>query len=297
MRVLITGGGGFIGAWLARRLAEKRNQVRIFEPGPSSPLFKKIVGPLNSSIEWTIGDIASSQSVHSAMAGCEAVVHLAAILAPACQADPLKGAMVNLVGTLNVFNAALGLKIKRVAFTSSAGVYNPSNEATPLPITHYGAFKLACEGSARAYWQDHGLASIGFRPFIVYGYGRETGLTAGPSLACRAAALGETYAIPYVGTAGLIYVDDVVAAYEAALLREPSGSRVFNLPGEVGSNDNVVAAIHAVVPQSKISVGGPLLPFAQDIGEGELRQVFPDLPATPLMDGIRRTVELYRENA
>ncbi|WP_163837351.1 NAD-dependent epimerase/dehydratase family protein, partial [Providencia stuartii] len=67
----------------------------------------------------------------------------------------------------------------------------------PRPTTHYGTFKLACEGSARAYLADRGLASIGFRPFIVYGPGRETGLTAGPSLACRAAARGESYRIPY----------------------------------------------------------------------------------------------------
>ncbi|MGY4225096.1 UDP-glucose 4-epimerase [Bradyrhizobium sp. USDA 4503] len=297
MKILITGGGGFIGAWLARRLAEKGNQIRVFEAGSPSPPFVKIVGSLRGAIEWTVGDIADAPTAHAAAAGCGAIVHLAGILAPACQADPIRGAMVNLIGTLNVFNAAIALGIKRIVFTSSAGVYNPNNEAAPLPITHYGAFKLACEGSARAYWLDHGLASIGFRPFIVYGYGRETGLTAGPSLACKAAAQGQPYTIPYVGTAGLIYIDDAIAAYEAALAREPCEALIFNLPGEVGSNDDVVAAIQAVVPKAKIDVRGPTLPFAQDIGEGELRQVFSGLPATPLKDGIRRTIELYGENA
>jgi nucleoside-diphosphate-sugar epimerase len=93
----------------------------------------------------------------------------------------------------------------------------------------------------RAYWEDDKLASIRFRPFVVYGPGRTTGLTAGPSLACRAAALDQPYTIPYSGSAGLIYIDDVAAAYEAALGRELDGAHVFNMPGEVAFNDQVIA--------------------------------------------------------
>ncbi|MGJ5176306.1 NAD-dependent epimerase/dehydratase family protein [Bradyrhizobium oligotrophicum] len=294
MRMLITGGGGFIGAWLARRLAADDHRLVVFEPVARSAQFDGIVGPAAAAIEWCHGDIADSRAVRAAAEGCDAIVHLAGILTPACKDDPVRGAMINLVGTLNVFEAARILGIRRIVFSSSAGVYGPDDDVTPRPITHYGTFKLACEGSARAYWADHGIASVGFRPYIVYGFGRETGLTAGPSLACRAAARGERYAIPYVGTAGLVHVDDVVAAYEAALRREPDGALVFNLPGEVVSNDDVVAAVRAAVPDAKIGIEGPVLPFAEDIGEGDLRRVFPDLPATSLREGIRRTVEQYR---
>ena len=297
MQVLITGGGGFIGAWLARRLAGAGHRLRVFEPVGRSAQFAGIVGSAAAAaVEWRVGDIADAQAVHAAAEGCDAIVHLAGILTPACKSDPVRGAMINLVGTLNVFNAAQAHRIKRIVFTSSAGVYGPDDATTPRPITHYGAFKLACEGSARAYWEDHGIASVGFRPYIVYGFGRETGLTAGPSLACRAAARGEAYVIPYVGTAGLVFVDDVVAAYEAALRREGDGTHVFNLPGEVASNDDVVAAVREVIPDARIRIDGPVLPFAEDIGEGQLRGVFPDLPATLLRDGIRRTIEMYSDN-
>ena len=294
MRILITGGGGFIGAWLARRLADGGHQLRVFEPVERTVLFNRIVGAAAATADWRLGDIADAQAVLAAAEGCHAIIHLAGVLTPACKADPVRGAMINLVGTLNVFNAAQALGIRRIVFTSSAGVYGPDDAIMPRPITHYGAFKLACEGSARAYWADHGIASVGFRPYIVYGFGRETGSTAGPSLACHAAARGQSYVIPYVGIAGLVFVDDVVAAYEAALLREPDGAHVFNLPGEVVSNDDVVAAVRAVVPDARIGIDGPELPFAEDIGEGDLRRVFPDLPATSLRDGIRRTIALYR---
>ena len=294
MRILITGGGGFIGAWLARRLADGGHQLRVFEPVGRTALFSGIVGEAAATVDWRLGDIADAHAVRTAAEGCDAIIHLAGVLTPACKADPVRGAMINLVGTLNVFNAAQALGIWRIVFTSSAGVYGPDDATTPRPITHYGTFKLACEGSARAYWADHGIASVGFRPYIVYGFGRETGATAGPSLACRAAARGESYVIPYASTAGLVFVDDVVAAYEAALLRDPDGAHVFNLPGEVVSNDDVVAAVRAVVPDAKIGIDGPELPFAEDIGEGDLRRVFPNLPATSLRDGIRCTIELYR---
>ena len=113
------------------------------------------------------------------------------VLTPTCSANPVLGAQVNLLGSLHVFDAALAHGVRQVVYASSAGVYGPDHADYPAPATHYGAFKLAVEGAARAYWPTQGLASVGFRPFIVYGPGRESGVSAGPSLACRAAAQGQ----------------------------------------------------------------------------------------------------------
>jgi UDP-glucose 4-epimerase len=294
MKVLITGGSGFLGAWIVKRLAASGHQIRIFDIAANKSLVAEIAGPLADAVEWRTGDIVKTAHVHAAAEGCGAIVHLAGILTPDCKTDPIRGAKINLVGTLNVFEAARRLGIGRIVYTSSAAVYGPTDGHTPRPDTHYGAFKLACEGSARAYWEDHRLGSIGFRPYVVYGPGRNTGLTAGPSLACRAAARNEAYTIPYSASAGLVYVDDVAAAYEAALLHEPDGAHVFNMPGEVASNDRVIAEIRRVVPGARIDIAGPALQFTPDIEQGDIDAVLPGLHRTKLSEGIRQTIAFHR---
>jgi UDP-glucose 4-epimerase len=296
MRILITGGNGFIGAWIAKRLAARGFALRIFDVAENRRLLAAIAGDdVATKAEWRVGDIVRGDDVHAAAAGCDGIIHLAGVLTDYCTTNPIRGAEVNLIGTLNVFEAARAHGIARIVYTSSAGVYGPEPDAPVRPITHYGAFKLACEGSARAYWADHKLASVGFRPFIVYGPGRESGLTSGPALACRAAARGERYVIPYQGEAGLVYVEDIAAAYESALLRTPDGAQVVNMPGEIASNADVVAEIKKHVPHADIHIDGPNLPFARDVGEGDLRKVLPDAPFTSLADGIAKTIAFYRQ--
>jgi UDP-glucose 4-epimerase len=294
MKVLVTGGSGFLGAWVVRRLARSNHQIRIFDIAANKSLVSEIAGASADAVDWQTGDIVDPDHVHGASEGCDAIVHLAGILTPDCRNDPIRGAKINLIGTLNVFEAARKRGIGQIVYTSSAGVYGPTDGHTPRPDTHYGAFKLACEGSARAYWEDHRLGSFGFRPYVVYGPGRTTGLTAGPSLACRAAARGEAYTIPYSGSAGLVYVDDVAAAYEAALLHEPDGAHVFNMLGEVASNDRVIAEIRRVVPGAKIDIAGPALPSAPDIEQGDINAILPGLHQTKLGEGIRQTIAFYR---
>jgi nucleoside-diphosphate-sugar epimerase len=248
-----------------------------------------------AAADWRVGDIVSTDDVRVAADGCDAIVHLAGVLTPDCAADPLRGAQINLIGTLNVFEAARAHRIARIVYTSSAGVFGPGSGSVPSPQSHYGTFKLACEGSARSYFNDHGLGSIGFRPYIVYGPGRETGLTAGPTLACRAAARGEAYTIGYTGIAGLIHVDDVAAAYEAAVMHEPDGVHVFNLNGVSASNAEVIAEIRRAAPEARIACNGPALLMPAAVAADDLDRVLPGLPRTSLREGIAQTVAWYRE--
>src|SRR6185295_20348913 len=113
------------------------------------------------------------------------VVHLAGLQVPFCRADPVLGARVNVVGTVNVFEAVTRRRdrIPGIAWASSAAVYcaddpSPAPESGGLrPATHYGVYKLANEGTARIYWADDGVPSIGLRLYVVYGPGRDQGMT------------------------------------------------------------------------------------------------------------------------
>lgn len=295
MRVLITGGGGFIGAWIIKRLLAKGDQVRILDAKSDRTIVREIVGAPADTPDWQVGDVSHRATVAKAAEGCDAIFHMAAILTPACAADPIRGAEINLIGTLNAFEAARTHKLRSVIYMSSAGVFGPDDGVTPRPTTHYGAFKLACEGSARAYWLDHGIASVGFRPLIVYGPGRETGLTAGPTLAARAAAEGRPYTIPFTGASDFLFVDDIAAAFVAAASTELKGAEAYNLVGVKATVDDIIRTIARLGLNAHIDAKGPTLPVSDAIVPGTIREVFPSIPTTSLEDGLAATVAHYRQ--
>lgn len=295
MRILITGGGGFLGAWIARRLLAGGHTVRVLDRSTNDTLMRAIAGPPARAVEWRSGDVSKADDTARAAEDCDSIAHLAALLTPACAADPVRGAEVNLIGTINAFEAAKQHGMRRIAYASSAGVFGPDDGITPRPTTHYGAFKLACEGCARAYAADHGMASVGFRPLVVYGPGREVGSSAGPTLACRSAVEGKPYTIPFTGRTDMIFVDDVAAAFEAALTRDYSGAHVFNLRGEIATIDRIMELIRGLVPGARLSAAGDPLPVAAEIEVHDTEAVLGPLPRTALADGLARTVAFYRE--
>ena len=294
MKVLCTGGGGFLGAWIAKRLLAGGHAVRVFDRRNDRRLLDEIAGKRAGTVEWRIGDVVKPADVMAASEGCDAIIHLAALLTPACRADPIAGTNVNLIGTINVFEAARHLRMRSVAYASSAGVFGPDSGVVPFPMTLYGAYKLACEGVGRAYAADYGVASVGFRPLTVYGPGRELGASAGPSIACKMAAQGEAYTIPFTGDTDMIFVDDVAAAFEAAVLRLIKGAHVFNLRGVVTSIDHVVAEIRRLAPSAVISARGEVPPIAADLEPHDVEALLGPLPRTELAEGLRQTIEFYR---
>ena len=167
--------------------------------------------------------------------GITHVIHLAAMLVPLVKADPTRGAAVNVVGTTNVFEAAKRQGVRGIAYASSAAVYGPASgprvEDAGEPTTLYGVFKLANEGTAKVYFEDDGVGSVGLRPYVVYGPGRDQGLTADPTLAMEAAARGEGYEMRWGGRCQLQYAADAARIFIAAARAEHGGAAVFNLGG------------------------------------------------------------------
>lgn len=112
--------------------------------------------------------------------------------------------------------------MQRVVYASSAAVHGPAEPDGPAsigdsvrlaPLSHYGAFKVCNELNARVYWLDHGITSIGLRPWTVYGVGRDFGMTSEPTKAIKSVAAGRPYRISYGGKQDLQYVADVAATF------------------------------------------------------------------------------------
>jgi nucleoside-diphosphate-sugar epimerase len=164
------------------------------------------------------------------------------------------------------------------------------------PSTLYGAYKLANEGTARVLWQDEGVASIGIRPYVVYGPGRDQGLTSGPSLAMAAAARGEAFTIGYGGTAQYDFAPDVGRAFALASRAAQKGAQVANFPGVASTMEEVVSAIEAAASgiAGQITWTDERLPFPDSLEAALLEQLVGPLPHTPLMEGVQQTVEHFR---
>src|SRR2546423_12889045 len=201
------------------------------------------------------GDVTDLGQLEQTIAdhGITHVIHLAAMLLPLVKADPPRGSAVNVVGTTNVFQAAKRHRLRGLAYASSAAVYAPGAgpriDDAGEPTSLYGVFKLANEWTARVFFEDEGVSSVGLRPYVVYGPGRDQGLTADPTLAMAAAARGEGYAMRWGGRCQLQYAADAAHVFVAAARAEHRGAAVFNLGGPSSDMHEVVAAIEAAAPE------------------------------------------------
>jgi UDP-glucuronate 4-epimerase len=288
-RWLVTGALGCIGAWTALTLVREGVGVVAFDRGDDLRRLRLIGTPQEiDGIDFVRGDITELETVERMLAEHEIthVVHLAALQVPFVRENPVLGSRVNVTGTVNVFEAArrLGLETT-IAYASSAAVYD--RNGTVAPSTLYGVFKLANEGTAAVYAAEHGLASVGLRPFTVYGPGRDQGMTAGPTLAVAAAMRGEPYRIAFGGTTQLHYAGDVARAFIQAARSQASGAETYCLGGPATSIDDFVALVGAVVPGSEISHDDTILPFPDQLPEPWF-----DSPLTALEAGVRETAAM-----
>ena len=297
-RILVTGATGKVGqAFLRRLLAAEDGPVAAFEARALCHNRRLEPGP---RLEVVSGSIEQRDVVERATDGVTHVVHLAAMLLPLVKADPPRGAAVNVVGTTNVFEAAKRQGVRGVAYASSAAVYGPGSGPRIAdagePTTLYGVFKLTNEGTAQVYFEDDGLGSVGLRPYVVYGPGRDQGLTADPTLAMEAAARGEGYEMRWGGRCQLQFAADAARIFIAAARSGHRGAAIFNLGGPSSHASDVVNAIEAAAPDvaGRITFDDVQLPFPEEMEEGDLEKVVGPIEWTTLREGTRQTIELYR---
>jgi UDP-glucuronate 4-epimerase len=309
-RFLVTGALGCIGAWTVRELVREGTPVVAFDLAADPRRLRLIMSPEElAAVTFATGDITDLATVEGLLDehGISHIVHLAALQIPFCRADPPLGARVNVVGTINVFEAARRRleQIRGLVYTSSIAVFDMADaDATTgtvsdgdaaHPTTHYGVYKQANEGNARVYWGEAGLASVGLRPMTVFGPGRDQGLTSAPTKAVVAALLGRQFEIGFSGRTLFQYTADVGRTLVIAARSGLEGARIFNLGGSSASLAQVVAAIEAAVPGSAglIRVTGDPLPFPDDIDASGADALGP-LPITPIEAAFAETADVFR---
>ena len=312
-RFLVTGALGCIGAWTVSQLVREGLPVVAFDLGTDPRRLALIMSPDElSKVTFVSGDITDPGSIQRAleMNDITNVIHLAALQVPFCRADPSRGAQVNVTGTVNVFEAVrkLGLAEAPVVYSGSIGMFSPGDvdpvtgrleeDAVAHPSNHYGVYKLANEGTARVYWQDNGVASVGLRPLTVYGVGRDQGLTSTPTVAIAAAVAGVPFEISFSGSTLFQYAADVASTLILASRSRLEGARVFNLGGSPVALTDWVAAIDAAVPGSgaQISLASTVLPFPSEIAHERIVELG-DVPVTPYAEAIAESAAIYRRLA
>jgi UDP-glucuronate 4-epimerase len=301
-RILVTGVLGCLGAWVARVAIDRGHEVIGYDLGSDRSRLELVLGADESRVTLTRGDITELDELGRAFDehAITGVVHLAALQVPFVRASPSLGMRVNVQGTTNVFEAVARRldRIPGLVYASSAAVYNASDPSPApesggtSPATLYGVSKLADEGIARVYHAEQGVTSVGLRPLVVYGLGRDQGMTSGPTTAMAAAVRGEPAAIAFSGLTQFDYAPDVAEALVEALATTSPTAAVYNVPGAVATVDDVVSEIKRHVPDVVLTIAGDPLPFPTSLeAVGYDRDIAP-FPRTSLADGVAQTLAL-----
>jgi UDP-glucuronate 4-epimerase len=312
-RFLITGALGCIGAWTVKALVEAGLPVAVFDLSDDPYRLRLLMAPDQlARVQFLQGDVTDLGSVRPALSASRAthVIHLAGLQVPFCRANPSLGASVNVVGTINVLEAVRqsGGQVRGLAYASSVAALGPDeyyphkpvpDEAPQRPDTLYGVYKQANEHTARVYWQDWGVGSLGLRPYTVYGVGRDQGLTSDLTKAILAAAAGRPYHVNFGGPVALQYAEDTARLFIACARAEYQGAAACNLRNDVVEVGEFIAMLARVAPGAHITYQADRrLPFPADLDDAGIRSILRgilgELPHTPLEAAIRQTYARFR---
>jgi UDP-N-acetylglucosamine/UDP-N-acetyl-alpha-D-glucosaminouronate 4-epimerase len=237
-QVLVTGGGGFIGSNLARRLLERGDEVRVLDNFSTGN--RRNLADVADELEIVEGELRSYERVHNATRGVEIVYHQGALPSvPRSVQDPLTTSAVNVEGTLNVLLAARDVGVRRVVFASSSSVYGntgtlPRVESEfPDPISPYAVSKLAAERYCVSCARVYGLETVTLRYFNVFGPRQDPTSQYAAVVPRFIAAIDAGEPVPIYGdgeqSRDFTYVDNVVEANVLAAEAAEASGHVLNV--------------------------------------------------------------------
>jgi nucleoside-diphosphate-sugar epimerase len=314
-RVLVPGGFGCIGVqtvkWLlantgatvvagGREVSAERTQ-RLFEETDLSRL-----QPLSI-------DIRDQRQLEEALTANDIthVIHLAALQTPDCNAHRDLGLQINLAGTQNLIEAIKARRpgLQRFVFASSIAVYGPRSSypgskvpmlAEPAPVNVYGAWKLAGEHISRLFSAETGIPTVSLRPGVLFGPGRDAGLTAAATTAMKNVALGKPYEIPFRSRQDYLYAPDVGAAFGQAAMAPFTDYGVFTLPSHTVDTAEIIGNLRRAATETGlaanfgITAGTAEVPFICDLEYEPFLSAFPLAPHTPLDQAIQESLLVFK---
>jgi nucleoside-diphosphate-sugar epimerase len=306
---MVTGALGCIGSWVLRNLVRDGATVIATDLATEPVRPRQVMNEDElAQVNFVKLDVTDLKAVRSVVEenGVTHIVHLAGLQVPFCRANPSLGAQVNVVGTVNIFEAARHNwgQVKGLSYASSLAVLGPAEEypegpvgdnVVLLPTTLYGVYKAANEGTARIYWQDWQIGSVGLRPYIVYGVGRDQGMTSDIAKAILAAVAGRPFHIRFDGPVGLQHADDVAKMFIGAARASHQGAAACNLRNDIIEVSAFVDLLKAEAPNAQITYerNKPLaLPW--DLDDGGLRHILGGMPWTPLPTAMRADLAQFR---
>lgn len=312
-RVLVTGAGGFIGSHLVERLVEIGAAVRAFVRYTSHQdlgALRYVAPRVLSAVEVVAGDLRDGQAVEKAMDGAAAVFHLGAIVSiPYSYAHPDEVVAVNVMGTLNVLNAARKHRVETLVHTSTSEVYGtaryvPIDEMHPLQgQSPYSASKIGADKLVESFWCAYGVPAITIRPFNTYGPRQSTRAVI-PAITTQALKSDQIELGNLEATRDFTFVTDTVDAFVKAVERPEARGHTVNLG--TGRDVSIIQLAHLIC-----RIVGRQVPIVSD--EQRLRPPGSEVerllsrndlsadvlgwkPLVLLEEGLARTVDWIREH-
>ena len=306
MRIVIFGGGGFIGSTIVDRLLAEGHAIRIFER-PRVEAYRKF--NTTEDVEWMVGDLSSTNDVNNSVQGVDAVFHLVSTTLPKnSNDDPIYDVQSNVVPSLHILNAMVAHKVRNLVFISSGGTiygapqYLPVDEAHPTePQVSYGITKLTIEKYLDLYRQLHGIRSVILRVANPYGERQRIETAQGAvGVFIHRALRGQPIEIWGDGsvTRDYVHVQDVADAFAQALVYE--GVRTcFNISAGVGVSLNELLVMLGEVLGQSLDVrylpGRPFDVKVNVLSNALAHQELGWVPRIGMREGLERTVKWMRQ--
>ena len=311
-RVLVTGAGGFIGSHLVERLVRDGARVRAlvhYNSRNDWGLLELVPRDVAAELEVITGDIQDPFSVGAAVKGCGVLFHLASLIAiPYSYVAPQSYVMTNVLGAVNVMQAALAEGVERVVHTSTSECYGtaqyvPIDEKHPLQgQSPYSATKIGADMIAQSYWRSFGLPVATIRPFNTYGP-RQSARAVIPTIISQALTGDEVRLGSLTPTRDLNYIDDTVEAFIRVAAAETVG-QVVNIGSgaEISIGDLAHLILRLIESKSRVICDERRVrPEMSEVerllcDNAKAQRLLGWRPRVPLEEGLRRTIEWLKSH-